>query len=106
MIRLSAIVTGLTILKRLSLGLILITLAASVLLLSDWNRRLPTTKHTPRLALLQHASQAVLDEGVDGMIQGLAEMGFTKGKTLTLLRYNAENDMPTANAIAAEVVNG
>jgi ABC-type uncharacterized transport system substrate-binding protein len=96
----------LTILKRLSLGLILITLSASVLLLSDWTRRVSTTQHIPRLALIQHASQTVLDEGVDGMIQGLAEMGFTNGQTLTVQRYNAENDMPTANAIAAEVVNG
>ena len=96
----------LTILKRLSLGLILITLSASVLLLSDWNRRVSTNQHIPRLALIQHASQTVLDEGVDGMIQGLAEMGFTNGQTLTVQRYNAENDMPTANAIAVEVVNG
>ena len=81
----------LTILKRLSLGLILITLSASVLLLSDWNRRVSTTQHIPRLALIQHASQTVLDEGVDGMIQGLAEMGFTNGQTLTVQRYNAEN---------------
>lgn len=96
----------LTILKRLSLGLILITLSASVLLLSDWNRRVSTNQHIPRLAIIQHASQTVLDEGVDGMIQGLAEMGFTNGQTLTVQRYNAENDMPTANAIAVEVVNG
>ncbi|MCZ6776791.1 MAG: ABC transporter substrate-binding protein [Ignavibacteria bacterium] len=95
-----------TILKRLSLGLILITLSASVLLLSDWNRRVSTNQHIPRLAIIQHASQTVLDEGVDGMIQGLTEMGFTNGQTLTVQRYNAENDMPTANAIAVEVVNG
>ncbi|MEC4674513.1 MAG: ABC transporter substrate-binding protein, partial [Nitrospirota bacterium] len=93
-------------LKRLSLGLILISLSASVLLLSDWNRRVTTNHHIPRLALIQHASQAVLDEGVKAMIQGLAEMGFTNGDTLTIHQYNAENDMPTANAIAAEVANG
>ena len=96
----------LTILKRLSLGLTLIALSASILLLSDWNRRVITTQPVPRLALIQHASQAVLDEGVEGMIQGLAEAGFTNGTTLHLQRFNAENDMPTANAIAAEAVNG
>jgi len=96
----------LTILKRLSLGMTLIVLSAGILILSDWNRRVSTTQQIPRLALIQHASQAVLDEGVEGMIQGLKEMGFTHNKTITIQRYNAENDMPTANAIAAEVVNG
>ncbi|MEJ2229901.1 MAG: ABC transporter substrate-binding protein [Nitrospirales bacterium] len=95
-----------TILKRLSLGITLIVLSAGVLVFSDWNRRVFTTQQIPRLAIIQHASQAVLDEGVKGMIQGLEEMGFADNKTITIQRYNAENDMPTANAIAAEVVNG
>lgn len=93
-------------LKRLSLGLGLITLVSGLLLFSDWNRRVPTDQDIPRLAIIQHASQAVLDEGVQGMIQGLLEMGFKDGNNLTIQRFNAENDMPTANAIASEVANG
>jgi len=93
-------------LQRLSLGITLIVLSAGILILSDWNQRVSSIQESPRLALIQHASQAVLDEGVDGMIQGLMEMGFRHGKTISLQRYNAENDMPTANAIATEVANG
>lgn len=93
-------------LKRLSLGLGLIAMVSSLLLYSDWNRRVPTDQDIPRLALIQHASQAVLDEGVQGMIQGLIEMGFKDGDNLTIQHFNAENDMPTANAIAAEVTHG
>jgi putative ABC transport system substrate-binding protein len=56
--------------------------------------------------MLQHASQHALDDGARGMLDGLAEQGFVDGRTLALRRYNAENDLPTANAIAKEMVNG
>ena len=71
-------------LKRLTLGLTLIGLTSGLLLLSDWNRRIPRPQDLPQLALIQHASQAVLDEGVQGMIQGLAEMGFKNENTITI----------------------
>lgn len=93
-------------LKRLSLGVTLIALAAGVLLASDWGRRTSSPSQLPRIALLQHASQAVLDEGVQGMLAGLAEMGFRDGETVAIHRFNAENDLPTANAIAKEMVSG
>lgn len=93
-------------LKRLALGLFLIALSSSILLISDWNRRVPDAHSIPRLALLQHASQAVLDEGVQGMLAGLADMGFVDGETITITRFNAENDLPTANAIAKEITDG
>jgi ABC-type uncharacterized transport system substrate-binding protein len=92
--------------KRLALGLCLITLAVGILLFSDWNRRSDSRQVIPRVAILQHASQPVLDEGVHGMLQGLAEGGFKDGETVAIQRFNAENDTPTENAIAREVTDG
>ena len=92
--------------KRLALGFCLITLAVGILLLSDWNRRSDSRQVIPRVAILQHASQPVLDEGVHGMLQGLAEGGFKDGETVAIQRFNAENDTPTENAIAREVTDG
>lgn len=95
-----------TVLKRLSLGIILIVLASAVLLLSDSKGRKGTVKRARRLAILQHSSQPILDDGAQGMIDGLAEAGFIDGKNISLRRYNAENDLPTANAIAKEITAG
>lgn len=92
--------------KRLSLGIVLILLASTVLLLSDWNRRNPAGQRLLPVAVLQHGSQPILDEGVRGMIDGLAEAGFRDGVNISIRRYNAENDLPTANAIAKEITSG
>jgi ABC-type uncharacterized transport system substrate-binding protein len=90
--------------QRLTLGILLILLVSAALLFSDWTRRSSTSSTLPRLALVQIASQAVLDEGIQGMLQGLEETGFVPGKTLLVQRFNAENDLPTANAVANEIV--
>jgi ABC-type uncharacterized transport system substrate-binding protein len=80
--------------------------AASLLLLSwDYLQRLPSSS-LPRVALLQHASVPVLDEGVDGIINGLAERGFADGKSMTLHRFNAEGDVGTGNTMASAMVGG
>ncbi|MGB7292873.1 MAG: ABC transporter substrate-binding protein [Thermodesulfobacteriota bacterium] len=92
--------------KRLSVGIAFIALSSSILLVSDWNRRKPSVKRIPHVAMMQHASQAILDEGVQGMIDGLAEGGFIDGESIVIRRYNAENDVPTANAIAKEITGG
>jgi ABC-type uncharacterized transport system substrate-binding protein len=92
--------------KRLSLGIALIALTSSILLISDWDRRKPSVKQIPHVAIMQQASQAVLDEGVQGMIDGLAESGFVDGESIVIKRYNAENDVPTSNAIAKEITGG
>jgi ABC-type uncharacterized transport system substrate-binding protein len=92
--------------KRLALGLILIALAASILLISDWNQRRPGANRLIKIAILQHSSQAVLDEGVRGMIAALAEQGFVDGQRISITRYNAENDVATGNAIAKEITDG
>lgn len=92
--------------KRLSLGVILIALAGAVLLLSDLNQRRPRDKNLRKIAVLQHSSQAILDEGVRGMIAALAENGFIDGQNIAITRYNAENDVATSNAIAKEITDG
>lgn len=95
-----------SILKRLSLGVVLILSASAVLLLSDSAHRKPTQKRIPRIAILQHSSQPVMDDGVRGMIDGLAASGFTPDKTAIIRRYNAEGDIATSNTIAKEIAAG
>ncbi len=92
--------------KRLTLGMSLIVLAAAVLLVSDLGRRKPRGAHVPHVAILQHASQPIIDDGVRGMLDALAEHGFVDGKSLAVRRYNAEGDAGTANAIAKEITGG
>lgn len=92
--------------KQLWLGIGLIAAAASVLLISDLGQRRQTNSNVPRVAIFQHASQAIVDEGVQGMIAALAEAGYKDGETVSITRFNAENDVATANSIAQELVSG
>jgi putative ABC transport system substrate-binding protein len=92
-------------LKRCLFGLILIALACAGLLLSDWNQR-SATGGVRRIAILQHVSQPLLDDGVAGILDGLAAAGFVDGKSVSARRFNAENDIATANAIAKEITSG
>src|SRR5947207_3500936 len=101
--------------KRLSLGIALIAVASGILLYSDLrSRNRSQQRPNPtaavqkqfRVALIQHASQVVLDDGVRGVIEALAARGYSDGDKLLLRRYNAEADLPTANSIAKDVVSG
>ena len=93
-------------LRHLLLGLFLIAAAASVLLFSDWNQRRSGPSKIPRIAIVQHASQAALDDGVSGMVDALADQGFVDGTTAVIQQFNAQNDLSTANSIAKQVVSG
>ena len=92
-------------LRHLILGVVLIGTASSILLISDWNQR-RRGGSLKRVAIVQQASQAALDEGVLGYLDGLTHRGFINGKTIAIQRFNAENDIATANAIANQVVDG
>lgn len=92
-------------LRRLSLGIILIFLASAALVLSDMKHRASGGNSVPRIGLLQHASVMVLDEGVRGMLDGLAAKGFVEGKTIIIDKYNSEGDIAVANSIAKQMVN-
>src|SRR6266496_1704819 len=91
-------------LKRLLLGISLIMLASAALLFSDLPQR-RRKNAIPHVGLLQPASAILLDEPMHGMVDSLAENGFTDGKTIVIQRYNAHGDIATANSIAKEMVN-
>ncbi|MGH9675449.1 MAG: ABC transporter substrate-binding protein [Bryobacteraceae bacterium] len=91
-------------LRQLALGFVLIAGASAVLLISDLGQR--RSGGAPRVALFQHASQQALDEGVQGILAGLADNSFVDGRTMIVERFNAENDLPTANAIARQIAGG
>jgi putative tryptophan/tyrosine transport system substrate-binding protein len=92
------------VLKRLTLGVLLIVSAAGALLLSDLGRRTAKAHSVPHVALLQHASTMLLDEGTRGAIDGLAEHGFVDGKTIVMDQFNAHGDIAVGNSIAVEMV--
>jgi len=95
--------------RRLALGLALILAASGVLLQSDLASRhkevKPAADRVMQVALLQHASQSIIDQGCAGMIAGLAERGWTDGKNMRLRRFNAEGDNTVGQAIAREMVS-
>lgn len=102
-------------LKRLTLGLLLIALAAGVLLYTDRKARNPGRpnagrsnqgERVMRVAVVQHASLSVLEEGVTGVIEALSARGHSHGHRIDIRRFNAEADLGTANAIAREVTSG
>ncbi len=94
------------VMRRLSFGIFLIVLVSGILLYADRKSGKPEIKRVFNIAIMQHTSQAVLDEGVQGMIDGLAETGFKDRENIAIRRYCAEGDMATANAIARDITNG
>jgi ABC-type uncharacterized transport system substrate-binding protein len=102
-----------TILKRILLSLILLSAAALVLLLLDLHSRERgreqggSGKSARQVALLKHASNALLDELERGVVARLAAAGYsTQDGSLALDRFSAEGDLPTANAIAKQITSG
>ncbi len=93
-------------LRRLALGILLIALASAVLLVADLGRRRKPPGRVSKIALVQHANTPVLDEGIEGLLDGLAERGFRDGENLSIQRFNAQGDMPTGAAIARQVTAG
>ncbi len=90
--------------KRLSLGMVLIAGACAVLLATDMRRKRPGEMQG--IGILQHVSGAILDDSVRGIIDGLAANGYRNGETARITVYNAQGEMPTANAIAREMLDG
>jgi len=95
--------------KRLSLGILLIAAASAVLLVADLDRRTggkPAAAAVPRIAVIQHANTPPLDDGVAGLIEGLAARGYTDGQSIVIQRFNAQGDMTTAVAMARQATSG
>jgi putative ABC transport system substrate-binding protein len=89
--------------KRLWLGATLIVAASAFLLLSDSKER---TGNLPRVAIFQFDSVKLLDDGVQGMLDELKDRGWAQGKHALYERFNAQDDMATANSIAKEITSG
>jgi putative ABC transport system substrate-binding protein len=99
------------ILKKVALGLSLIAAAAALLLFSDLNSRNHNAVGAKmagpfKVAIVQQASVAALDDGVQGMLAALKARGYEDGGRIIVHRYNAQGDIATANAIAKEVTSG
>jgi ABC-type uncharacterized transport system substrate-binding protein len=97
-------------LKRLSLGLALLMVAACVLLLLDLRSRNVAGRKNDsdirRIAIVQHASVKALEDGRIGLLEQLAKRGYADSGAVSIKIYNAEGDIGTANAIAKDVVSG
>jgi ABC-type uncharacterized transport system substrate-binding protein len=102
-------------LLRLWLATFLILVASGILLLTDRGRPRGVATSGPdsepsrrvrTVALFQHVSEAIMEEGVRGVVAGLAASGFEDGRTIRVRRYNAEGDAATSNAIAREIIGG
>lgn len=102
----------LQILKRVWLSLVLLSAGALTLLFSDLHSRESARQAEQgqsvqvRVALLKHASNRLLDEVEGGVLEQLAAAGYRDGERLSLQRFSAEGDLPTANAIAKRVTDG
>ena len=95
-------------LKRLFPALLLIVLASAVLLFSDLGRRQasrPQTTVLPEIAIMQITSTPLLDQHVAGVMERLRDSGFVAADDANIHLYNPQGDIPTANAIAREIVS-
>ena len=91
------------ILRRSLPAILLLGGGSAILLATD---RAAASRTMPAVAVLQQVSTTLLDDAVEGMLEGLAERGYVGGKTVKIRRYNAEGDLAQANAIAREIAGG
>ncbi len=75
-------------------------------MLSDVDQRKSSKRHIPRVAVFQHVSQPLLDDGVAGILAGLSDAGYVDGTNISIQKFNAENDIATSNAIAKQITAG
>lgn len=98
--------------SRVFLSLALLAAAALTLMLSDLRSRAGARAAAAQggtpipVALLKHASNALLDQAERGVIEALAAEGYRDGDRIALQRFSAEGDLPTANAIATRMADG
>jgi len=106
-------------LRHLLPGIGLIIAVSAVMLLVDYTMRKANEKtgpvgqnpaythdHPARIAVLQPASNAVMDDCVKGLIAGLASRGFKEGDNLEIKGCNAEGDQTTFNLLAKQMISG
>jgi putative ABC transport system substrate-binding protein len=93
-------------LGHLGLGALILGAASAGLLAWDYSLRQARRHSLPRVAVLQHTSLPVLDEGVRGYVDGLAQRGYFDGRTVRIQHFNAEGDVATASTMASAIVGG
>ena len=100
-------------LRRLSVGFVLLIVAAAILLSSDLRSRRVSSSNASggapavrRVALVQHASIKAIEDGRNGVLEQLAKRGYADKEKVVIKEFNAEGDIGTANAIAKEVTSG
>jgi len=88
-------------------AILALLITAGVLLLLDLENRKSAIKATDlkKIAIFKMASRPTLDEAENGILEALAQRGFTDRKNCTIKRFCAEGDMPTANTIAQNIVS-
>jgi len=85
-------------LKRISLGLILILLASSVILISDWHRRKGTVPEQPqkriyKIGLVYFAPEQNSDFCLQALRAGLKDQGLIEGDNLELQISHAQAEI-------------
>jgi len=92
--------------KQLAPGMVLIVLISGLMLYTDTSGKRDPNDKMKRIAILQHASVAPLDEGVAGIIDGLARRGWVEGKNIRIDRFNSQGEIATANTMASNICGG
>ncbi len=90
------------IIKRLLLGIVLISLASAVLLIADRGRRGAGTGGANRkwvVNLLEYVNVGDSEESEKGIVDGLQRAGLVEGRDYEITIRNAQGDMSTLNAL-------
>ncbi len=106
-------------LRHILPGIGLVLIASVVMLLVDYairsSNRKPgpasatpvyTHEHPAQIATLQPASNAVMDDCLKGMVDGLASRGLKVGDNLEIKGNNAEGDQTTFALLAKQMASG
>ncbi len=90
--------------KRLLLGMVLILLASTLLLVSDWGGRARDAGRAGlnrkwRINLLEYVNVADTEESEKGILAGLRQAGLVEGRDFEITIRNAQGDMSTLNSL-------
>jgi len=87
-------------------ALVALLVTASVLLVLDLgNRTASQQEDSYSIAIFKISSRLILDQTEKGIMEALAERGFTEEENCRIKVFCPEGDMPTANMIAQNILN-
>jgi len=92
--------------KRLMLGVLLIALAGSVLLISDRRRELNQQWREKRATFyfIGYTDNPMTEDCLNGVIDGLNDAGWNRGREFDIVIHNAQGDMTALNGMIDNVV--